>query len=342
MRFDEFQQLGFEITEREMLSYERQIIANYQEAYKSVKARLEAMYLTKLSDVAPIDYYNEMLKRNRLDTMLKQIAADYATYAKASGKATIKALETGFTDNYYRQQYTTAWSEAVKKFTVLPESLIELSTVGTDKSFKAVSDAVVKKFGEKASYMPQVGSLSDLLSEGASKEVEAIRREIISGLRNGQGFKKTASSIKEIIGYRFTEAGQSKMKGAMASAVRIVRTEGTRVLNSASFANMNQLDNQGVDVYKMWLATLDDRTRDRHQSLDGQKRDVDKPFDMGGDSAMYPGDFSSVGMNVNCRCTVNTIVPGLEPDIRIGRNPVTGKNEVFAYKDYSQWRKENG
>jgi hypothetical protein len=340
MTFKEFQRLGYELSEKDMKIYEREIIRNYENAYRDIRKRIEDLYLTKLSDIAPTDYYNEMLKRNRLESLLSQITADYTAYAKASGKATIKALQVGFTENYYRQQFTTSWSEAVRKFTVLPDSLIELATVGTDKSFKAVSDAVVKKFNDKPFYMPQTGSISALLNDNAKFATEAIRRDIISGLRNGQGYQKTAAAVKKSIGFKYKQDGVDKIAGAMAKAVRVVRTEGNRVLNAASFANSMQLESQGVEVYKQWLATLDMNTRDRHQHLDGQKRAVDEPFDSEGSTAMYPGEFPTADMNINCRCSSNTIVPGLEPDIRLGRNPATGKNEVFSYKNYDEWIKD--
>lgn len=337
MTFAEFQRLGYDLTEKEMRRYETEIIRNYQEAYKTISAQLQREYL-RLSGVAPEDYYNTMLKYNRLNNMLDQIQADYYKFANSSGRATINALKLGFTENYYRQQFTTSWSATGAKYTVLPDSLIELATIGTDKSFQAVTEAVARKFGDRTSYMPQVGSLSALIADNARKEAESIRRDIITGLRNGQGYQKTARSIRETIGYKYKIDGVEKMKGAMASAVRIVRTESTRVLNAASYANSKQLESQGIDVYKEWIATLDDRTRDRHASLDGQRRAIDQPFQIAGDNAQYPGEFSQASLNISCRCTTNTIVPGLEPDIRMGRNPVTGENEVFSYKNYDEWR----
>lgn len=341
MTFADFQRLGYDLTEKETRRYELEIIANYNAAYKEISANLQNQYLKILSGVAPEDYYNTMLKYNRLENMLVQIQSDYYKYSQALGKLTLKSLRHAFEENYYRQQFTTSWGPVDAKYTVLPESLIELATVGTDKSFQAVTKAVAQKFGEQPFYMPQVGSLSALIADNARKEAEAIRRDIITGLRNGQGYQKTARSVRDTIGFKYRQEGVEKIKGAMASAVRIVRTESTRVLNAASYANSKQLDAQGVEAYKVWMATLDDRTRDRHASLDGQRRDIDRPFQISGDSAQYPGEFSSVALNANCRCTTNTIVPGLEPDIRMGRNPVTGENEVFSYKNYDEWRKDN-
>ena len=334
--FSEFQKQGFNLTEKELLAAEKLIMAEYTAAAKSIGSRLQKQY-AKLTPVGADNYYNEMLKFGRLKNLLKQVHDDYVKHSIAAGRKVSASLKQAMSDNYYRQQFTTSWAAVPAKYTVLPESLIELSVLGTEDSFKAVSDAVAKQFGVMPLYQPKAGSLSALLAGDRVDEVRKIKKAITSGLINGQGYAKTVSSIKNICGV----VKNGKITGGKANAMRILRTESTRILNSAAFANGKQLEAQGVDVYKQWVATLDDSTRDRHQALDGQKRAMDKTFDQGGDSAMYPGEFNSVEMNVNCRCTHNEIVPGLEPDIRIGRDPTTGKNAVFGYKNYPEWKKQN-
>jgi hypothetical protein len=50
----------------------------------------------------------------------------------------------------------------------------------------------------------------------------------------------------------------------------------------------------------MWDATLDGNTRESHAAVDGQIREVDKPFSNG---LMYPGDpAGSAAEVINCRC----------------------------------------
>jgi len=342
MTYKEFRNLGFQITEGEIKTIEREIQGYYLEAYKDIKVELQKQYLKVLSGVKPENYYNEMLKYNRLDLMLKQITTDYNSYISKAGKRTVDALKLGMSNNYYRAQFATSWAAVPAKFTVLPDKLIQVAALGTQQTVKDITKAIADKFGEGVEYMPQVGSLTALIKENAVKEVDQIRRSIISGLRNGQGYQNTAAAVRDIIGYKYTEDGVQKLKGAMASASRIVRTESTRVLNAASYANYKQLESQDIGVYREWDATLDTRTRDRHAALDGQQEDENGLFHVDGDSARYPGDFSQVGLNVNCRCSTVEIVPGLEPDIRSGRNPVTGENETFSYKNFTDWADENG
>jgi len=57
---------------------------------------------------------------------------------------------------------------------------------------------------------------------------------------------------------------------------------------------------------KVWIALLDDHTREDHVDADSQEVDDDEPFEVGGDQLMEPGD-DSLGAGpdqiCNCRCS---------------------------------------
>ncbi|GAF85937.1 unnamed protein product, partial [marine sediment metagenome] len=57
----------------------------------------------------------------------------------------------------------------------------------------------------------------------------------------------------------------------------------------------------GVVERKQWLATMDDRVRDEHAAMNGEKVGLDESFSNG---LMFPGE-------PNCRCTV---LPVIEKD----------------------------
>lgn len=62
---------------------------------------------------------------------------------------------------------------------------------------------------------------------------------------------------------------------------------------------------------KTWVTQGDERVRDWHEDADGQEVPVDQPFDVGGESLMYPGDpDGSPGNVINCRCFVFVSRPG--------------------------------
>jgi len=58
-------------------------------------------------------------------------------------------------------------------------------------------------------------------------------------------------------------------------------------------------------VKKEWVTMGDEKVRDAHVGADSQVRDVNEPFDVGGEQLMFPGDTSlgaSAGNVINCRC----------------------------------------
>lgn len=87
-------------------------------------------------------------------------------------------------------------------------------------------------------------------------------------------------------------------------AMLIARTEATGAYNAASkFAAQIDFDDEPFD--KVWVATVDGRTRDSHFAVDGQRVDSDSSFTLAGGQLDYPGDPNGpVEEIANCRCTV--------------------------------------
>ena len=105
---------------------------------------------------------------------------------------------------------------------------------------------------------------------------------------------------------------------------------------------------RGIDVQKRWIATLDDRTRDTHQHLDGQTVPVDQPFRIatktGMESIRYPGDPTAApAMVYNCRCTMKSVFPGIN-DKQGDRRAYKTENGIrtsYIVKGmtYTEWKK---
>lgn len=59
----------------------------------------------------------------------------------------------------------------------------------------------------------------------------------------------------------------------------------------------------GRNFSRMWVAILDERTRDWHAEADGQEVGVNEPFIVNGEELDYPGDPNGSDDNIiNCRC----------------------------------------
>ena len=99
--------------------------------------------------------------------------------------------------------------------------------------------------------------------------------------------------------------------GTVDDVIRVVDTDMNRIYND-SILNVGERaeDEEPEDggtvkptVMKTWQTMLDDRVRMGHEVLEGVTIPVDKRFwTIGGDSARYPGDFTSPELNIGCRC----------------------------------------
>ena len=119
-----------------------------------------------------------------------------------------------------------------------------------------------------------------------------VSREVTRGVAANMQYKDIARNIKNVSGVTL---GRGKL---------IARTEGHRIQQQANYDSQHRAKNIGADVVKQWDAALDSRTRESHVAVDGEIREIDKPFSNG---LMYPGDPAGAAAEVcNCRCTSNT------------------------------------
>lgn len=126
----------------------------------------------------------------------------------------------------------------------------------------------------------------------------------------------------------------------MKAMVRYARTAMTGAQNSGRIYAMEKSIEQGVEVKKVWIATLDERTRDAHLDLDGQIQDVKEPFDSELGPIMYPGDPSADEANVwNCRCTLGYEYPD-SPSNGQRYDQMFGEDiDDMSFDEWFEWRK---
>jgi len=342
MTFKQFKEIGFDLTEKEAFNFEKRIISAYNQALKDIENAIKNQYAKYLAGIPKENYYNEMLKHNRLEKLYLEIAGRYSKAANLSKTAIIDGSKIAITNNFYRQSYANMWISEYS-FSLLPESIVELSVMGSRKAWKEIlKKGIDKGFGNPAMYKPQYGTLTDLLLNHKRQELNRIQAVIEQGLLQGQGVQTVGRNLREFIGFYRTVDGNIEASGVIAKAIRISRTEINRAANDASYAAQKSAEAQGIDIKKQWSATLDMRTRPIHGQLDGQIRDIDAKFEKGGFRVMRPGAFGVASQDINCRCTTIDIIDDQSPSIRRGLNPTTGESEVFKYKDFDTWANDNG
>ena len=136
--------------------------------------------------------------------------------------------------------------------------------------------------------------ISEGLYEALGVDVKRLKKTISSEITRGIAAGLPHSEIaRNISGYA---------KAPLGRAMTIVRTEAHRIAQAAIYDAQKEAVSKGAKVVKQWMSTLDGDTRKTHRKLDGQIRELDEPFEMGGMKAMYPGDFGDPAEDCNCRC----------------------------------------
>lgn len=126
-----------------------------------------------------------------------------------------------------------------------------------------------------------------------------VRNAVTQGIIQGE-------SIAEVGNRLTTELSTSNAKKMNMFA----RTAVNGAQNAGRMDRLYEAEKKGIDVRRKWLATLDGRTRDTHQALDGQVQKTKDPFMVDGMSIRFPGDPTAPARLVyNCRCTLVYVYP---------------------------------
>ena len=322
-----------------LLSIESEIKKTYRFGRDNITALVKDTYAKHLVGIDGADYYKTLNLYNRLKTMEQEIKGVYIQIGRETRKTVTKGMYTTFDESYLMDRYTTAFfSDSIGQSIryAAPNPLIrEIAVTGEASRLADIGKAAKGKFERKKfealakGMVPPSGStLGEIINSNINNELTKTLRVIKHGLINGQSYTKQAQALKKTF------------DGNAYNALKVVRTEGNRLANAGSYLNSEDLKESGVRIRRQWVATLDGKTRDSHQALDGQFEDDNGLFWIGGDSARYPGDFNDPAEDVHCRCTVIDVVQGLEPTLRRGVNPVTGKSDIASYRDYETWKKQ--
>jgi SPP1 gp7 family putative phage head morphogenesis protein len=274
------------------------IQAEYQRVYTSIRKELADFFVRYADGGITLA---EATKYGRLANLMKYIEGELAKMAQMNaGSLAAHAFEV-YELNYFHAGY-----------------LLE-TTYQKKLAFGALNREAVK-----AAIMNPLDKVAGLANRTQLRQ--AVNRAITQAIVRGESVQKAAKAVK------------TSMETSAYGAERIVRTETTRSMNMGTYDSMQHAASRGLPIKKQWLATLDRRTRDSHQSMDGETQELDKPFSNG---LMFPGDPSgSAGEIINCRCTMIEVVEveGLPETSRAARDS-EGNYEVIPNMTYRQWLK---
>ena len=313
------------------------VYAAYKQSLDTVRKQTATLYEKHAKD--GILSMSEVSKYNRLGNLEKDIAAEMTRLGGKQVRATTKAIKDVYQESAYRTAYAlnTEMPDIAMNFGLLPTKQVEASVI----------NPISIKWPESVKF-------------NTITATKQIREAITAGIIQGKSYPDVARVIKE------------KFDMAAYKAERIVRTEAHRARSMGQLATLEEAHEQGVPMLKVWITAMDQRVRDIHGPMDGQKVEM---FDEDGNPGLFwdgnnnkapaPGMFGVAKSDINCRCAMRGEVPGYEPTerrerlteeeyqarkaaeaeraVKEGRDPLPiARSEIKPYRTYPEYAKEKG
>lgn len=269
----------------------------YQKASNNVKSKMALLY-EKYSIGGKLTYA-EMSKYNRLNSMYKFLSDDLQENWGIVDKEFKSLVGDIYNESYYRHGFMIS------------------EDVGLNLNFGLIPKETINSLYSE----PNVSGLSlrETLINTRYNLLLKERQTIIQGFLQGESYPKMAKRI------------QDEYNKSFKDSLRIARTEGTRAENEANVKNLDDAEDMGIEIDRIWLAAKDSRTRDSHQALDGQIADEEGFFHFKGAKSKGPGDWGIAEMDINCRCTIKAEVK----EVNVKKSNIIDK----PVDSYEQWKK---
>lgn len=153
-----------------------------------------------------------------------------------------------------------------------------------------------------------------------------INSVMFQGILQGESIPKIAKNLRKV-----TDMNRR-------TAIRNARTMATSAENGGREASYKRAEDMGIDLMRVWVATLDNRTRHEHRLLDGQERRVGQPFEVQGYKIKFPGDpDASPHLVYNCRCCTVAKVKGVNFDM----TNVSKRKNKLGDMTYEEWKHQH-
>lgn len=280
-----------------MNKYEKEVQQAFLNNEEAVIKRLKQVYGQSLKDIEK--------KAKELQDQITGLQAALDTVEDAKEKERLKSM---IQSKVYQKQYQDALKKQVgsildnmqvEEFKTVSEYLQKCYEEGfVGSMYSLQQQGIPLCFPLDQTAMVRAVQLDSKISQGLyarlGEDVSMLKKKITAqvsrGIATGMGWQMVAKQLaaESNIGYN--------------NAIRIARTEGHRIQVQGTMEACYKAKEKGADVVKQWDATLDGRTRESHQSVDGEIRELDEKFSNG---LRYPGDpHGAAAEVVNCRCAL--------------------------------------
>lgn len=250
---------------------------------KKIKSLIQAAQ--KSEDTAVVQTI-QLLAQARMEVAAAVASTDWQAYHLPQLKAAVDRALQDFARKYGMQindAQSQSWTDGVGMVD------IPLQSVGIVAMIPAIDTTALIALQDYSRHLVQ-----SLGQDAAAR----IYNEMALGMIG----KKTPFEVMEAVGNNLNDKGT--FNSIAARAETITRQESGRALSTASQARLKSAADVVPGLKKQWLHGAAHRKMPRftHMAADGQIRDVDQSFNVGGEALMYPRGGSDPKNNINCQC----------------------------------------
>ena len=320
---------GSKITDAAVARAVRKMRRVYAQAERELTGKLQAFrkHTAKRQRELAQDLANGLISKAEYDSRMRgQIFTGKLWEQKVDQAANIFTRANRTVHKFIRKIVLWVFSENYNSFAYDTE-------VNTGISFNIYNeDAVERLIVKEPQLLPEwkIDELKDYIWNR-----QKVENAVTQGIIQGESVDQIAQRIAT--GLQSTNMNKMRM---------FARTAMTGAQNAGRQKQFEDAVSRGINIQKQWIATLDDRTRDTHQHLDGQVVPVDQSFHVGtkhGTEAIrYPGDPSAdPALVYNCRCTMKSVFKGMKGGQRRAYTVEDGirKSYVVENMTYDEWKK---
>lgn len=203
----------------------------------------------------------------------------------------------------------------------------EIEKTGINTNFTLYNhDAVEILVSENPKLYPDPTMGSETWQKLKSKEVQKwskakINSSITQAILQGEAINAVAKRLRKVTDMDYK------------ASIRNARTMVGSAQNAGHQRSYERAEKMGVQLSKVWLATLDMRTRHTHAVMDGEAVAVTEKFSNG---LLYPKDPNGAPSEIyNCRCRQIAQVKGFE---KTPGSLIEGKQDKLNNMTYDEWK----
>lgn len=289
-----------ENTDRRMYALEKKLSGIYNRAAKDTGAEWKA-YMASVEKRSQA--YLDAIKAAKTRTE-REVAED--AYRRFMENATLRnAHYQAMTNNFAREISRVNETAAAYINNELPE-IYSINHNAAQKGIKGVLNGYSFEMVSPETIRNLAMSDKTLLPYKIIDGIKDVRwntqkvnAEVLQGILKGESIPKMSKRLQNVVNMDKN------------SAIRNARTAVTCAQNEGRMAAFEDAKSKGVQLYKVWIATSDERTREAHADLDGVTIPTDEAFENEIGKIMFPADPDADPANVyNCRCTLGSEVKG--------------------------------